>query len=142
MAKQTSTSDNKGTFAQLYDVHEELSRRNTKPLGRPPKKVRRKPTTVHLTPSESRNLTKLQLQASEQFTVNRSELTGIAIDLLALPGGYRQGLAELQQHPRPRAPGTRRGMEGQGLRGTGGRAAGTGDGRGRPIGVLIYKAWP
>ena len=84
MAKRTSTPDSKGTFAQLYDVHEELSRRNTKPLGRPPKKVRRKPTTVHLTPSESRNLTKLQLQASEQFTVNRSELTGIAIDLLAL----------------------------------------------------------
>ena len=84
MAKRTSASDSKGTFAQLYDVHEELSRRNTKPLGRPPKKVRRKPTTVHLTPSESRNLTRLQMQTSEQFTINRSELTGVAIDLLTL----------------------------------------------------------
>jgi hypothetical protein len=73
-----------GTFAQLYDVQEELNRRNTKPLGRPPKKVQRKPTTVHLTKSESRSLNKLQLLASEQFSVNRSELVGVAIDVLAL----------------------------------------------------------
>src|SRR5512134_116854 len=76
--------ERQGTFAQLYDVQEELSRRNAKPLGRPPKKVQRKPTTVHLTKSEARNLNKLHLTVSEYFTVNRSELVGVAIDILTL----------------------------------------------------------
>ena len=76
--------ERQGTFAQLYDVQEELSRRHTKPLGRPPKKVQRKPTTVHLTKSEARNLNKLHLMVSEYFTVNRSELVGVAIDVLML----------------------------------------------------------
>jgi hypothetical protein len=71
-----------GTFAQLYDVQEELNRRSAKPLGRPRKKVSRKPTTIHLTPAETRNLGKLHLLVSEQFSVNRSELVGVAIDAL------------------------------------------------------------
>lgn len=74
--------EGQGTFAQLYDVQEQLSRRNVKPLGRPPKKVQRKPTTVHLTKTETRNLNKLQILVSEQFTINRSELVGVAIDVL------------------------------------------------------------
>lgn len=82
--KKTTQTRGQGTFAQLYDVQEQLSRRNSKPLGRPPKKVQRKPTTVHLTKSEARNLSKLHLQFSEHFSVNRSELVGIAIDALAL----------------------------------------------------------
>ena len=73
-----------GTFAQLYDVQEELSQRNTKPLGRPPKKVQRKPTTVHLTPSENRHLGKLHLMVSEQISINRSELVGVAVDILTV----------------------------------------------------------
>lgn len=83
MANNTKR-EGQGTFAQLYDVQEQLSRRNTKPLGRPPKKVQRKPTTVHLTKTETRNLNKLQLLVSEQFTINRSELVGVAIDVLTL----------------------------------------------------------
>lgn len=84
MAEKKVTREGQGTFAQLYDVQEQLSRRNTKPLGRPPKKVQRKPTTIHLTKSESRNLNKLHLLVSEQFSVNRSELVGVAIDILTL----------------------------------------------------------
>ncbi len=75
--------DGLGTFAELYDVQEQLNRRNSRPLGRPPKQVQRKPTTVHLTKSESRNLSNLHLLLNEQFTVNRSELVGVAIDALA-----------------------------------------------------------
>jgi hypothetical protein len=71
-----------GTFAQLYDVQEELSQRNVKPLGRPPKKVQRKPTTVHLTPAENRHLGKLHLMVNEQISINRSELVGVAVDVL------------------------------------------------------------
>lgn len=84
MAKEKGASDGQGTFAQLYDVHEELSRKNARPLGRPPKKIRRKPTTIHLTQMESRNLSKLQLQTSEYFSVNRSEIVGVAIEVLAV----------------------------------------------------------
>jgi hypothetical protein len=83
MAREKGSSDGQGTFAQLYDVHEELSRKNNRPLGRPPKKVRRKPTTIHLTQAESRSLSKMQLQASEYFSVNRSEIVGVAIEVLA-----------------------------------------------------------
>ena len=82
--KRTGQLPGQGTFAQLYDVQEQLSRRNSKPLGRPPKKVQRKPTTVHLTKSEVRNLSKLHLLTNEHFSVNRSELIGVAIDALAL----------------------------------------------------------
>lgn len=84
MAEKKVTREGQGTFAQLYDVQEELNRRGAKPLGRPPKKVQRKPTTVHLTKTEVRNLNKLHLLIGEQFSVNRSELVGIAIDTLTL----------------------------------------------------------
>jgi hypothetical protein len=83
MTKQTTVSHTGGTFAKLYDVHQEKAQQNSR-MGRPPKKVRRKPTTVHLTSSESKSLSKLQMLASEQFSVNRSELTGVAIEVLAL----------------------------------------------------------
>lgn len=79
---KNSKREERGTFAQLYEVQEELSRRNTKPLGRPRKKIQRKPTTIHLTPAESRSLNKLHLLVNEQFTINRSELVGLAIDAL------------------------------------------------------------
>jgi hypothetical protein len=83
MADRKGKQESPGTFAQLYDVQEQLNRRNAKPLGRPPKKTQRKPTTIHLTQAESRNLSKLHLLVSEEFSVNRSELVGIAIDVLA-----------------------------------------------------------
>jgi hypothetical protein len=100
MTEKKVSREGQGTFAQLYDVQEQLNRRNTKPLGRPPKKVQRKPTTVHLTKAESRNLNKLHLLVSEQFSVNRSELVGIAIDALTLlledKGKNGAGIAQLQ----------------------------------------------
>lgn len=79
-----SEKNSEGTFARLYDVQEELSQRNVKPLGRPPKKVQRKPTTIHLTQSENRSLSELHLLINEQFSINRSELVGVAIDALAV----------------------------------------------------------
>lgn len=84
MAQEETKRQGQGTFAQLYDVQEELSQRNARPLGRPPKKVQRKPTTVHLTQSENRNLSKLHLLVNDQFSINRSELVGVAIDALNL----------------------------------------------------------
>ena len=81
--EKSAKQEKRGTFAQLYDVQEQLNRRNAKPIGRPRKKVQRKPTTLHLTQPESRNLSKLHLLVNEQCSINRSELVGIAIDVLA-----------------------------------------------------------
>ena len=83
MAEQKTARAGQGTFARLYDVQEELSQRNVKPLGRPRKKIRRKPTTVHLTQVEMKNLSKLHLLLNDHISINRSELIGIAVDVLA-----------------------------------------------------------
>lgn len=84
MAEKTKSRAGQGTFAKLYDVQEELSQRHTKPLGRPRKKIQRKPTTVHLTSAENRKLSQLHILMSEHFSINRSELVGVAIESLAL----------------------------------------------------------
>ena len=83
MAEKRTARAGQGTFAKLYDVQEELSQRNIKPLGRPRKKIRRKPTTVHLTQTEMKNLSKLHLLLNDHISINRSELIGIAVDVLA-----------------------------------------------------------
>lgn len=82
MTEKRTARAGQGTFAKLYDVQEELSQRNVKPLGRPRKKIRRKPTTVHLTQAEMKNLSKLHLLLNDHLSVNRSELIGIAVDVL------------------------------------------------------------
>ena len=83
MVEKRTARAGQGTFAKLYDVQEELSHRNVKPLGRPRKKIRRKPTTVHLTQTEMKNLSKLHLLLNDHTSINRSELVGIAVDVLA-----------------------------------------------------------
>jgi len=84
MTEKKSARAGLGTFAKLYDVQEELTQRNVKPLGRPRKKIRRKPTTIHLTQSEMRNLSELHLVINDKVSVNRSEIVGIAIEALNL----------------------------------------------------------
>jgi len=83
MAKQESRNETAGTFARLYDVQEEMSRRHAKPLGRPPKKIQRKPTTVHLTSAEKRSLMELKLMLDDYCSINQSELIGVAIEALS-----------------------------------------------------------
>jgi hypothetical protein len=51
--------------------------------GRPVKSVRRSPTTVHLTEAERVTLGEMQVEMRRYFPVNRSELTGVAIAVLA-----------------------------------------------------------
>ncbi|MDM8527130.1 hypothetical protein QUF58_02860 [Anaerolineales bacterium HSG24] len=82
MSNQITPTENEGTFARLYDVQEELNRTNIKPLGRPRKKVQRKPTTVHLTSAEKRNMAELKMLLDEHLSINQSELVGIAISSL------------------------------------------------------------
>ena len=71
------------TFARLYDLQEELRQREKPRLGRPPKRVKRRPTTVHLTAEENQTLGELHLLLKRHFSVNRSELVGLAIEVLA-----------------------------------------------------------
>lgn len=79
MAEKEKTA----TFARLYDLQEELRQRERPRLGRPPKRVKRKPTTVYLTAEEAQTLGELHLSVQRHFTVNRSELVGLAIEVLA-----------------------------------------------------------
>ena len=71
------------TFARLYDLQEELRQRERPRLGRPSKRIKRKPTTVHLTAEETQALGELHLSVKRHFSVNRSELVGLAIEVLA-----------------------------------------------------------
>jgi len=71
------------TFADLYDVQQELSRQSANRLGRPKNKIERKPTTVYLTKDEIRMLRRLQMSIGEHVSsVNRSQIIGIAIELM------------------------------------------------------------
>jgi hypothetical protein len=76
-------SERAATFARLYDLQEELRQKEKPRLGRPPKRVQRKPTTVHLTAEENQTLGELHLLVKRHFSVNRSELMGLAIEVLA-----------------------------------------------------------
>ncbi len=84
MPKRKNSEDISGsTFADLYDVQQELSRQSAGRLGRPKNKIERKPTTVYLTREESRMLRRLQMSIGEHVSsVNRSQIIGIAIELL------------------------------------------------------------
>ena len=70
------------TFARLYDLQEELRQREKPRLGRPPKRIKRKPTTIHLTVEETQALGELHLSVKRHFSVNKSELVGLAIEVL------------------------------------------------------------
>ena len=84
MAKRKSAEDISGsTFADLYDVQEELGRKALKPMGRPRNKIQRKPTTVYLTKEETTMLRRLHLNLNEHIAVNKSQLIGMAIELIS-----------------------------------------------------------
>lgn len=85
MAKKRNSEDMSGsTFADLYDVQEELTRKGVKPMGRPKNAVERKPTTIYLTKEEAMLLRRLHLVMSDHVSsVNRSHIVGLAIETLA-----------------------------------------------------------
>jgi hypothetical protein len=66
-------------FAELVKRQQRLHRTR----GRPIKGVRREPTTVYLTEAEREMLGRLQVELQRYFAVNRSEVVGVAIGLLA-----------------------------------------------------------
>ncbi len=84
MPRRKNSEDMTGsTFADLYDVQEELSRHSRSRMGRPKNKIQRNPTTVYLTKDENRMLRQLQMSIGEHVSsVNRSQIIGIAIELM------------------------------------------------------------
>jgi hypothetical protein len=66
-------------FAELAKRQKQLRRGR----GRPVKSVRRNPTTIHLTEGERVTLGEMQVEMRRYFPVNRSELAGVAIAVLA-----------------------------------------------------------
>lgn len=69
-----------GTFADLYEVEQTL--RATK-SGRPRRKQPRKQVTLHLTQEQEEALSDMHHTLHKQFSIDRSDLAGFAIELLA-----------------------------------------------------------
>jgi hypothetical protein len=83
VAKRKNSEDMTGsTFADLYDIQQEMNREGGRPMGRPRKKIQRKPTTIYLTKEEATLLRRLHVQLNENLSLNRSEIVGIAVELL------------------------------------------------------------
>jgi len=66
-------------FAELAKRQKQQRRGRRRPV----KSVRRTPTTVHLTEAERVTLGEMQVEMRRYFPVNRSELAGVAVAVLA-----------------------------------------------------------
>lgn len=68
-----------GTFADLYDVEQRIKPTR---LGRPRRAQTRKQVTLYLTPEQDNILSDLQHNWSKQFKVDRSDIAGLALQVL------------------------------------------------------------
>ncbi len=68
-----------GTFADLYDVEQRIKPSR---LGRPRRAQSRKQVTLYLTSEQDNILSDLQHSWSKQFKIDRSDIAGLAIQLL------------------------------------------------------------
>jgi len=69
-----------GTFADLYEVEKTI--KSTK-SGRPRRNRPRKQVTLYLTQEQEEILSDLHYQIKKQFKLDRSDLTGLAIEILS-----------------------------------------------------------
>lgn len=74
------TKKQPGTFADLYDV--EKTMRTTK-AGRPRRRRPRKQVTLYLTQEQEEALSDLHYQLKKQIKLDRSDLAGLAIEVLS-----------------------------------------------------------
>lgn len=70
----------RGTFAELYEVEQQVRATRS---GRPRSKTRRKQVTLYLTPEQEEALADLHYQLKKRLKVDRSDIAGLAIELLA-----------------------------------------------------------
>jgi hypothetical protein len=83
----------RGTFADLYDVEQRV--RKTRP-GRPRSKKQRKQFTLYLTAEQEETLGDLHHAWSKQFKVDRSDIAGLALELLGMVADANNGLLDFQ----------------------------------------------
>lgn len=70
----------RGTFADLYDTEQRV--RAARP-GRPRRKEPRKQVTLYLTKQQEEALSDLHHTWRKQFKIDRSDIAGLAIELLS-----------------------------------------------------------
>lgn len=83
----------RGTFADLYDTEQHV--RATRP-GRPRRKVPRKQVTLYLTQEQEEALSDMHHVWRKQFKVDRSDIVGLAIELLASIAEGDNGILDFQ----------------------------------------------
>ena len=83
----------RGTFAELYDTEQRV--RPSRP-GRPKNKVKRKQVTLYLTSEQEEALSDLHHAWKKQIKVDRSDLAGLAIELLTKLAADQDGLLDFR----------------------------------------------
>jgi hypothetical protein len=83
----------RGTFADLYDTEQRV--RPARP-GRPRSKKKRKQVTLYLTQDQEEVLADLHHEWRKQFKVDRSDIAGLALELLDLVVEKNNGLSDFQ----------------------------------------------
>ena len=83
----------RGTFAELYDTEQRVRPSRT---GRPKSRVRRKQVTLYLTPEQEEALSDLHHEWKKQIKVDRSDLAGLAIELLTKLAASQDGLLDFR----------------------------------------------
>ena len=83
----------RGTFADLYDTEQRV--RAARP-GRPRRKERRKQVTLYLTQEQEEALSDMHHTWRKQFKVDRSDIVGLAIEVLADVIKSNNGILDIQ----------------------------------------------
>ena len=83
----------RGTFADLYDTEQRVRASKT---GRPRSKRKRKQVTLYLTPEQEEALSDLHHVWKKQIKVDRSDIAGLAIELLSTLAEKQNGLLDFQ----------------------------------------------
>ena len=83
----------RGTFADLYDTEQRV--RVTRP-GRPRSKKKRKQVTLYLTEEQEDALSDLHHNWRKEFKVDRSDIAGLALELLETIAHKNNGLLDFQ----------------------------------------------
>jgi hypothetical protein len=83
----------RGTFADLYDTEQRV--RGTRP-GRPRSKKKRKQVTLYLTEEQEDALSDLHHNWRKEFKVDRSDIAGLALELLETIAHKNNGLLDFQ----------------------------------------------
>lgn len=83
----------RGTFADLYNTEQRV---HTTRTGRPRSKKQRKQFTLYLTNTQAEALADLHHAWSKQFKVDRSDVAGLAIELLSIVAERQDGLSDFR----------------------------------------------